>query len=273
MTPPDVAQAAYPSEVESALRYVGGNKYAYGPKLRDAEIAWEVTGATALPKGIVRVEIAFRPAKSFRGRTGAEVVDIGPDKSVAARRVLSAPRENLPWVLIAIAVLSLAAAGALIPWTLLHEEGDPLYVSGRTLWVRTGEPKSGPHIIYEAPATDGNTYRWAMTPQGTGTELAYIHVTLINAQSQAIRVIIDEASSELRTGDDIARRPVNPLARAFQTETLDPRNTVPGFLPLWNPVTINEGEQIEGYMVFEVPAGSTFKEFNWRATDSATVRF
>jgi hypothetical protein len=269
---PDEAQSAYPGQTRAALEYAAANKYAYGPKYGKLDLVWKLIGAEPRPNDTVRVYLEFRPA-TFRGKSGAEYIDVSLAGTVTSRRTTRVPAEDAPWVLIALALLSLAGAGALIPLILFYEGGDPLYVAGRTLYVRTGEPRVQPHVIYSAPGTDGIVRNWAVITQGTNTRLAFIKVTLINAQSGSVRVIIDENAAELRTSDDQVLQPVNPLVRAFETDTVDPRNTVQGFLPLWNPVTLNAGEQVEGYLLFEVPAGTTFKEFQWNATDSAIVRF
>jgi hypothetical protein len=271
-SPADAARTAFPAQVEKALAYAAENKYAYGPGLGKAELVWEVAGAEKRAKEVVRVSLRFRPAKST-GKWGEEYVDVAADGSVATRRVIRVPREAAPWVLIFLAAISVVAAGALIPFILFYEGGDPLYVAGRTLYMRATEPKLLPFVLFSGPDNTGVAHNWAIKTEGTGTELAVIKVTLINAQSNAVRVIVDEAAAELRTGDDQSHKPLDLVKRTYQTETTDPRSSIVGFVPLWTTVTLDAGKQVEGYMVFEVPAGSTFKEFRWNATDSAIVRF
>jgi len=279
----DEARAKFHTEVEKALAYVADAKYDYGPRLRKADLSWEVTGAEQRSRGSVRVTLRFRPAKSFKGKWGEEYVDVAPDGAVVARRVTRVPREDLPWVLMALAALSIAAAAALIPLLLFYEGGDKLYVAGRTLYMRASEPRVVPFVLFEGPDTSGTVHRWAMKPEGSGTELAVIKVTLINAQSGSVKVIVDENAAELTTGDSLSHKPVDPLSRTYQTEDWYPRYAIVGFLPLWSQlgvdgssrtaITLNAGEQVEGYVVFEVPAGSTFRDFSWKATDSAIVRY
>jgi hypothetical protein len=135
--------------------------------------------------------------------------------------------------------------------------------SGETLWVRVNVAKSVPHVAYEAMGSDGTPYKWVIKPSGNGTELAYVEVTLVNLSNWPASFVINEFSSELRTFDGVAHKPLNPVAKAFRSEASEPANTTVGRLPLWNPVTLNEVEQIEGFMVFEVLTGSTLKEFIW----------
>lgn len=272
-SPAEAARASFPLQVEKALAYAADNKYAYGPGLGKTELSWEVVSAEERAKQLVRVTLRFRPAKSFQGRWGEEYVDVAPDGGVAARRVVRVPRETAPWVLIALAAMSVAAAAALIPFILFYEGGDPHYVAGRTLYMRTDEPKLMPLVLFTGPDSTGVNHHWAIKTEGSGTELAVLKVTLINAQSNAVTVIIDENAAELRTGDDQAHKPLDLVKRTYQTETTDPRTSIAGFIPLWTTVTLDASKQVEGYMVFEVPAGSTFTEFRWNATDSAIVRF
>ena len=39
------------------------------------------------------------------------------------------------------------------------------------------------------------------------------------------------------------------------------------------PVELEKGMGIEGWMVFEAPKGTEFREFKWRAGDSLTITF
>lgn len=275
------AREMFPSQVATALAYAAENKYFYGPKFRKLDLSWDVTGAEERAKGAVRVKLSFRPVKSFRGKAGSEYLDISPDGTIAARRALRIPSEDLPWVLIVLALLSLGGAG-LLQWRIFTPGGDPLYVAGRTLYMRADVPKDSPFILFSGLDVNGLAHNWAIKTDGEGTELAYVKVTLINAQSGSVNVIIDQEAAELTTGDDLTHKPVDTIVRTFQTDSVDPRNSVAGFVPLWSPrdesgayraITIGAGEQIEGYLVFEVPAGSTYTEFRWKATDSAIVRY
>ena len=51
----DAARDAYPTEVAAAIQYAEENKYDYGPKLRDADLQWEVNGVEPMGEGISRV--------------------------------------------------------------------------------------------------------------------------------------------------------------------------------------------------------------------------
>ena len=59
----DAARDAYPTEVAAAIRYAEENKYDYGPKLRDADLQWDVNGVEPMGEGISRVFIDYTPSR------------------------------------------------------------------------------------------------------------------------------------------------------------------------------------------------------------------
>ena len=61
----DDARDAFPTEIEAALRYAEENQYEYGPKLRDADLQWEINGVETMGDGIARVFIDYTPSTSF----------------------------------------------------------------------------------------------------------------------------------------------------------------------------------------------------------------
>ena len=84
---------------------------------------------------------------------------------------------------------------------------------------------------------------------------------------------IDEAAAELTLEDSVRVRPIDVLVRAFPTEDEFPREMVPDFVPLWGSVILNANQQLEGYLVFETPAGLGARELRWQASDTALIRF
>jgi len=130
----DEATKSFPSQVSAALNYAEANKYEYGPRLRDAELTWNVVSAERMAGDIVRVRIEFMPTSGFRGNPGSEYMDIDSGGAVLARRQLSIPKENKPFVLMGFATFSVILAVVAISMMTVFkgEAGDPLYVAGRT---------------------------------------------------------------------------------------------------------------------------------------------
>jgi len=271
----DEAKSSFPSQVAAALEYAASNKYEYGPRLRNAELEWDVLSAEQMANDIVRVSLQYTPTTGFRGDPGTEYMDIDAGGAILARRQLTTPKENKPVVLMGITAFSVVLAVVLISlMTVFKEEGgDPLYVAGRTLWIRAEVPEQQLFITYTGADSKGVLYNWAMKPDDeANNELVFVEVTLINQTSGTVNLVVDESAATLLDGDKVVYRPINSIERAYSAESA-PQYNVPGFIPLWGSVKLNEGQQVNGMLVFELPADSSFSEFRWRASDSATIKY
>ena len=271
----DAARDAYPTEVAAALEYASENKYDYGPKLRDADLHWEVNGVDPLEGGISRVFIDYAPSASFRGASGSEYLDVDASGGVLARRQLRVPQQSLPVVLIALTVVSLISLAAVevLLWANPFQSGPTLYVAGRTLWIRAELPRQQPYVVYNAPSTAGDVGQWAISPAGQGTEIVIVETVLTNQTSGAVRMVIDRDAAELRIRGSIALKPVDVIDRSYQVETANDRYLDPDFRLMWGGFTLNQGEELRGHMIFEAPIGSEFSDFRWLAGDTAVVRY
>jgi hypothetical protein len=271
----DDARSQFPNQVEAALDYAANNRYEYGPRLRDAELTWEVISCERMANDIVRVRLGYLPIKGFRGDPGSEYMDIDPAGAILARRQMSTPKENSPMVLMGVTGFSVVLAVVLISlMTVFKSDGaDPLYVSGRTLWIRAEEPKQQQYITYQGADREGTLYNWAMKPDDeVNNELVYIKVTLINQTSGTVNIVVDEGAATLLDGNRASYEPLNSIDRAYSAEPA-PKFSVPEFVPMWGSIKLNSGEQVVGMMVFELPANSTYTELRWSASDSATIRY
>ncbi len=273
--PAEPDRRRFPVHEDVALEYVADNKYAYGPRLSKADMEWTVLSAEPLAGDIVRVTIEYRPSGPFRGTSGSEYVDVNEDGVVLARRQLRVPKENWPWVLIGLAAISVLAAAALVPFILIRSDSiDPLYVQGRTLWMRAERPVIQDAVHYRGLDTAGNQHTWAIEPLSAGARIAVVEVTIINATSGSVRLVVDLSAAELRLRDiNEGAKPINVIERAAPTDNFNSDWNYAGFIPVWGSLTLNSNEQIQGHMVFEVPDGATPREFRWRATDTMTVRY
>jgi hypothetical protein len=269
----EAARDAYPAQVEAALAYAAENKYAYGPAMARKNLAHTVVGAQEMPGGIVRVHIDFAPADKFRGAAGREYLDVDANGGILARRQVRVPKENLPWVLMGVAAFSVLLAAVVVPLIFFYDSSNPLYRGGRTLWIQSERPKTTSELFYTGPDVDGNMQEWIIQPEGAGTVLAYIDVTVINQTSGAVNLIVDRNSAELTTEGGIIHRPIDVIARTLHPEEYNTRLEVPGFLPMWGSVVLESGRQLKGYLVFEVPQGSQFDNLRWTASDTVILRY
>jgi len=260
---------------QAAIAYARDNKEAYPKRWRNKEIQYSVLNAETRSDGNMLVTMTYRPSGVFKGRPGEEALLINASGGLVERAQIGSPQEAYPWVLSGVALLSVMAAPILI-WFIVTDEGrniDPLYVGGRILWIQIEEPILVPSIHYQNPSTTGELLNWQIAPKNPDNVLAMIKVTLINQQTAQARIIIDEAAARMISRDGNNYSPTDVVAESQSIVGINNGLKQDGFVGLWRPVTINAGENLTGWMVFEVPPGTEFAEFRWEASDLITIRF
>jgi hypothetical protein len=272
----DAAWKAFPRQVQAAITYASANKYDYGPRFRNLELKYVVTSAERVTDDITRVVLSYRPTTKFRGDSGSEYLDMAVGGDVRARRQIRIAKESMPWVLMGLAMLSVIAAAVLVPVVLiLEDEGDPLFVSGRTIWLRSSEPRVQPYLSYDAVDNQETLRKWIIVPDVEGAAIAWVNLTITNQTSGAVSLAIDIDAVTMTTEDNVTVSPIDVFAElkvAAEGEVLDRRLNILD-LPLWGDVVLESGQEISGFMAFEVPAGSKLSSLRWSATDSATIRY
>ncbi len=271
----DEAREYYSAQIDAAIKYAGNNRYEYGPRMRETELKWDVSTVERMANDIVRVSLEYSPTEGFRGDPGTEYLDVDANGEILARRQTRVPKENKPVVLMGITAFSVVLAVVLISMMTIFEQdgGDPLYVAGRTLWIRAEIPKTQQFIIYKGADTQGTLYNWALVPDDESeNELAFVHVTIHNQTSGSVRMVVDEEAATLLDTNNRAYTPINTIDRAYTAEFSEKYN-VPGFQPMWGSIELNEKQQVVGMLVFEVPKNSGFKELRWSASDTASIKY
>ena len=260
---------------QAAIAYARDNREAYPKRWRRGEIQYTVINAEPRSDGNMLVTMTYRPSGRFKGRPGEETLLMNPSGGLVERTQIGSPQEAYPWILSGVALLSLIAAPILI-WFILTDEGrniNPLYVGGRILWILIEEPFLVPTIHYQNPSVSGELLNWQIAPKNPENVLAMIKVTLINQQTAQARVIIDEAAARMISTDGHNYSPTDVVAESQLIESINNNFKQDNFVGLWRAVTINTGENLVGWMVFEVPPGTEFTEFRWVASDLITIRF
>lgn len=268
------AQPLSPAEL-SAVSHAEADKAPYGRRWSRKTLIWTVLNSVPQENGNIRVTLTYRPEGPFGGRPGEEVVTITPNGELLDREQAHSPQEAFPWLLSLIASLSVIVAIVAVFMLMANkdETGDPLYVSGRYLWMRVGEPVLVDKIHYTVTVSSEQVAHFEITRQNENTVLAIIDVTLINQLTNQVLLAIDSDAAELVTNSGIATRPFDVIEQANRIDSVDSQHFQPEFLPLGSTVTLNKGEQLVGKMIFEVPIGTEFKEFRWRASDTMTARY
>ena len=153
-------------------------------------------------------------------------------------------------------------------------EPTPRHVQGRTLSMRVEAPIIQDAVHYVGLDTTGRKYDWAIEPVNSGTKIAVVEVTIINATSDSVLFVVNRDAAELRLKEVIEGvKPIDVIDRAVPTSSFNPEWGYPGFIPIWGSLTLNTNEQVQGHMVFEIPGDATVQEFRWQASDTMSIRY
>ena len=144
------------------------------------------------------------------------------------------------------------------------EDYDPLYVSGRTLYIKSYEPL----IVDEYRYLDlDNSQKLLSAPEGKS--LAILNIEITNAASSEIRIVSDENSSEFISKDGFTYMPID--LSSISKDNM--KNNKDSSYPIWGSFTLNNMERAEGFLLFIVK--DTFKpdKFAWIASDRVLISF
>lgn len=126
-------------------------------------------------------------------------------------------------------------------------------------------PKLMEQVHYDNWNTSSQLSRFELRPLDPRHHLAVVEMTLINPWGRdRLVLVIDERAAELVAASGEVYSPLDSVeGNVPLTGGLEPRYTVPEFIPLWTTVVLEPGHLIRGMLVFEVPPGSKFSKFRW----------
>ncbi len=185
-----------------------------------------------------------------------------------SRRRLSSQRLIVLLPLVLALSLSFAACSSVSP-------AFGQYYKGRVLHLNVVTLDRAPELLY----MHGNKH-YRIRPSDENLELVLLNVKVENHTSTSAIVNIDSQSAEIRDFFRGKYFPINPNERAEEVDA--PANPADerALVFLWNPTLLDgtseafeleKGTGIDGWMVFEAPKDTKFREFRWRAGDSLTV--
>ncbi len=193
-----------------------------------------------------------------------------PSRLLNFRRLLSSQRLIVLLPLVLALSLSFAACSNVSP-------AFGQYYKGRVLHLNVVTLDRAPELLYMH-----GTKHFRISPSEENLELVLLNVKVENHTSTSAIVNIDSQSAEIRDFFRGKYFPINPNERA--EEVVAPAN--PGdvrvIVFLWNPTfqdgtseafVLDKGNGIDGWMVFEAPKDTKFREFRWRAGDTLSIDF
>ena len=153
------------------------------------------------------------------------------------------------------------------------------YFRGRTLDISLVTLERTPELLY--PDLSGSRH-FRIRPSADDLELVLVRVKVENHTATSAIVNVDSQSAELR---DFFQGKYFPLDVNDRAEEVDaPANPTDerSVVFLWNR-TLEDGTTqafelerdfgIDGWMVFEAPEDTKFREFRWRAGDTLSIEF
>ncbi len=187
-----------------------------------------------------------------------------------SRRLLSSQRLTVLIPLLLALSLSFAACSDVSP-------AFGQYFKGRVLHLNVVTLDRAPELLYMH-----GTKHFRISPSEENLELVLLNVKVENHTATSAIVNIDSQSAEMR---DFLRGkyfPINPNERAEEVDA--PANPADerALVFLWNPTLLDgtseafeleKGTGIDGWMVFEAPKDTKFREFRWRAGDTLSIDF
>ena len=214
-----------------------------------------------------------RPPSGFRLTPGAGQLLLSGESGLTPTKHF--PRHFLGFILtIALALPLLAACSD-------TSASFGKYYRGKTLDVNIVTLERADEIRYQWPNT-ADVKHWRLAPSEEELELVMVRVKVENHTATSAIVNIDSSAAELR---DFFRGKYFPIDVNQRVEEVSaPEN--PGaertIVFLWN-ATLTDGSTqafdlakdmgIDGWLVFEAPKETEFREFRWRAGDSLSIDF
>ena len=196
------------------------------------------------------------------------------------------PATNSPLV---ESLFKLVTNPAIIEWLIKELKSTPKlgqYYQGRTLTVSVSSIERFSELRYST-VVERQVRHVRLLPSEDGWELVVVHLKVANHTATSAIFNVDRQGAELRDFQsnkyfpiDVGERARNssepPIlgSRSSTILELQPDGTFSlnkGFLT--GPFELLRGMGIDGWIIFEAPEGTKFREFKWRAGDSLTISF
>lgn len=124
----------------------------------------------------------------------------------------------------------------------------------------------------QPPLEVGKVQHWRLTPSDQKLELVLVRLKLENHTATSVIVDVDEDAAELRDFASTIYRPLNVTQRVQETtEPPGPRGRSLVFVQ--GSMELKKDCGVDGWMVFEAPKDTKFRELRWRASDSLSIDF
>jgi hypothetical protein len=156
------------------------------------------------------------------------------------------------------------------------------YYRGRILDVAIVTMERMPELRYRTIDSQQKVHHYLVTPSEEGMELVLMRLKVENHTATSAIVDINEQAAELRDFLGGKYFPININERVKEVEAPENPAQERSIVFLWNR-TFEDGTTkafelqrdygIDGWMVFEAPKDTKFRELRWRGGDSLSIEF
>ena len=262
----------FKEKIDIGIGFILDNLYEYGPTFQKKSKLYSVSSVES-NNDITRIYINF----SVEGfpNSGEEYIELDNENNVLTRRIIKFPKLKKPVILIATTMLSVLLAIIVIPWIFLNSDNvDPLYKSGKVLWLKSEKPFYQEIVNYQGPeATTNSLTTWQIDNTDKSTYVALIKLQLINETANTITVNIDENCAEILASNGVTYSPANTILRAKPADSQNKNFEVKDFVPLWGDITLVQGTQVSGYIIADLPKDVTIRRLRWTSSDTVTINY
>ena len=155
---------------------------------------------------------------------------------------------------------------------------------GRSLNIIIFELQRMPELRYASTDAQNVVDHFRIQPSSEELELVLLKIQVANHTATSAIVNIDGQAAELRDLLNVKYFPIDINERSEKVDPpSNPRDEQPAdFRFLWN-TTLENGKStafdlktgfgVTGWLVFEAPKGTRFRDLRWRAGDSLSIRF
>ncbi len=120
----------------------------------------------------------------------------------------------------------------------------------------------------------GDQAYYVLRPKEEGSELVLLHMIVSNQVANKAFLTVDEDSAELRGFENDKYFPIDVSARIVLQEgepSIDER--LAPFVIIWGPSELDKGLGLNGWVVFEAPKDTPFRQLKWIAGDTIFIDF
>ena len=156
------------------------------------------------------------------------------------------------------------------------------YFRGRILDINVVTVERVDQLLYSTVDTAQVEHHWRISPSEADLELVLVRLKVENHTATSAIVNVDEQAAELRDFFQGKYFPIDVNERVEEVSApSNPADERPVVF-LWNRTLEDGGTEafvlqkdfgVDGWMVFEAPKGTKFRDFRWRAGDSLTIEF